>query len=113
MALQRYLTQGSLGSVSVGTTQNVDDIDEIGLQITGSFVGTIIFQASLDGVNWQNQIAGVAANSTARTTGVISATSIGLWQFDVSCYTHFRVNMSAWTSGTASFIMAACRRNTN
>lgn len=112
MALQRVLTQAALGSVAVGSTLNVDDVDEIGLQLNGTFVATVTFQASLDGTNWHN-IAGVQSTSTAKTTGVVSTAAVGLFQFDVGCYAYFRVNMTAWTSGSATFVVAGCRRNTN
>ena len=112
MALQRVLTQAALGSVPVGSTLNVDDIDEIGLQLNGPFVGTVIFQASQDGTNWHS-IAGVQSTSTSKTTGVVSKSDVGLLQFDVGCYAYFRVNMTAWTSGSATFVIHACRRLTN
>ncbi len=66
------------------------------VQITGTWVGTVQFEGSVDGTNY------FAVNGVALTTGalVTSATANGQWQFDIAGLVSFRVRCSAYTSGT-------------
>lgn len=73
------------------------------IQITGTWVGTVQFEGTVDGTNWV-PINGVFAGGTApgptiTTNGVIRVTPGGL--------ASFRVNATAWTSGTATITMRA------
>jgi hypothetical protein len=69
--------------------------------ITGTFVATLQFEKSVDGVTY------VAANGIPQPAGgaVSSATATGTWAFDVPSFTFFRVRASAYTSGTAVVTM--------
>lgn len=71
------------------------------IQVTGTWVGTIQFEGTLDGTNW-SPINGVFAGGTApaptiTANGIIRLTPGGLQQI--------RVNMIAFTSGSATVSM--------
>lgn len=74
-------------------------------QITGTWVGTIQFEGTVDGTNWV-PINGVYAGGTApgptiTANGVVRLTPGGL--------ASIRLNMTAWTSGTATITLRASR----
>lgn len=115
MSLERMLAQADIVSIAVGTTQNVDDIDEIGLQLLAPVAwGTVTvgFQVSNDGINWES-VAAISSAATARTTGVVSTAAVGAFSIDVCNWLFFRINVTARTSGTVRAIMVGARRNTN
>lgn len=68
----------------------------ISLQVTGTWVGTIQFEASLDGSTWV-ALSGFPANST---TAASSTTGNGMWNASV-IGARVRARFSAYTSGTA------------
>ena len=112
MSLYRDYSQADITSVAVGTTMAVDDLTDVGVQLTAPVAWgtvTVAFQASNDNTNWEN-IAGVQSTSTARTTGVVSTTAVGLFQFDVVAYKYFRINVTARTSGTIRAAISGFRR---
>ena len=67
--------------------------------VSYAWVGTITFQASIDGVNYVS-IAGQDTVGTDLTAGVVSTTTDKMFRFDVRGYTMFRPNCTAYTSGT-------------
>lgn len=69
------------------------------VQITGTFVGTLAFEGSIDGATtWFPQTARVAGTAYSRS----SITSDGLLELDCSGLTHLRVRATAFASGTAT-----------
>jgi hypothetical protein len=72
-----------------------DGCASVGLQITGTWVGTISFESSLDDTNW------VAIGALNGTGTVISTTSNGIFILPGAGYYRLRVRATAWTSGTA------------
>jgi hypothetical protein len=71
-------------------------------QITGSFTGTIGFEASLDGSNF----TALNAFPTNSTTAATSATGTGIWTYS-GAYKVVRARATAWTSGTATIRIIA------
>ena len=68
-------------------------------QVTGTFVGTITWEATVDGTNW----GGVAVADLASTTRAraLTTTAPGLFLLDgASGLQGVRARVSAWTSGT-------------
>lgn len=66
-------------------------------QITGTFVGTILFQASADGgTTW------VALEAVSGVTVGTSTTAPGDWFANIAGYTNVQAKMSPYTSGSAS-----------
>mgnify|MGYP006921320431 CR=1 FL=1 len=93
---------GDLGALNARIDIDVSSIDEVALFTAGTFVGTISFFVSDNGVDFV-PIAGVDMASTARTTGVISATVAGkVFSFRTYPLKTLRVKMTAYTSGTAT-----------
>lgn len=70
----------------------------VGVQLTGTFSGTLQFEMTIDGTNF------VAVQATNVNTGSVAttATSTGIFRFDVVGALVVRVRSTAWTSGTAT-----------
>lgn len=66
------------------------------IQVTGTFVGTLQFEQSVDGTNFTTW--SVTANGA--TTTVTSATATGYWTGSITTR-YIRVRFSAYTSGSA------------
>lgn len=66
--------------------------------ISGTFSGTLQFEASTDGVNFVS-IPGVPV---AGGTSVSSTTAVGTWSFGIAALSTMRVRASALASGTAT-----------
>jgi hypothetical protein len=75
----------------------------VGVQITGTYSGTLTFQVTIDGTNW------VAAQALDVTTGTeaTTTTGTGVFRFDVVGIQQTRVIATAWTSGTATATIVA------
>lgn len=72
-------------------------------QITGTWVGTITFEASLDGTTWTAINAVSASTSTPQTT----TTANGLYRLTPGGVQQIRANMTAFTSGSATISLRA------
>jgi hypothetical protein len=94
---------GSLTSTTSVTTGTLNGKDTTAIQITGTWVATLQFEATVDGTNY------FAVNAITPSTGVLatSTTANGNWQVDVAGYLNFRVRCSAFTSGTAVVSISA------
>jgi hypothetical protein len=67
-----------------------------GIQLTGTFVGTVQFEETLDsGTTWIAKTVYPAGGGV----GVTSAAATGQWKFACGGSTNFRVRCSAFTSG--------------
>lgn len=99
---QSQFNQGSLSSTTCpGATGcvslSVSGVGGVGVQVTGTFVGTLTFEGSVDGTTFS------ALNLTAinSTTGASTTTTTGVFTGGVGGLSIVRVRMSAYTSGTA------------
>jgi hypothetical protein len=93
-----YTGTGNLTAAAQAVTiSSLNDIDNVSVQITGTWVGTVTFEGSVDGTNYF-----VINGGTFASTGVLvsTATANGQWQFDVAGVQSFRARCSAFTSGT-------------
>jgi hypothetical protein len=69
------------------------------VQILGTFVGTLNFEASPDsGTTWY----AIQGNQVGTSTIATTTTSVGAWRFNIAGFTTFRVRFSPVTSGTAN-----------
>lgn len=67
-----------------------------GIQLTGTFTGTVQFEETLDsGTTWITKTVYPVGGGA----GVTSATATGTWKFACGGSTNFRVRCSAFTSG--------------
>lgn len=80
----------------------------VAFQVTGTFSGTITFEATVDGATW------VVFNVTPAASGtdVSTATAVGAWSKQNNGYAGFRARFSTATSGTPVItIRAVNQRN--
>lgn len=96
-------TSGSLAALNATLALALSGQSSGSIQITGTFVGTITFETQRDGATW-TAFNAVQAGSTALTQ---STTGPGLFSVNVAARASFRVNMSAFTSGSAVVTMGA------
>lgn len=83
------------------------DINGVGVQIAGTFIGSLVFEASMDNqANWIG-ISLLPVGTGKHPTPVDTVTSVGNWETAGGVYTHVRVRMSAYTSGTANVVVSA------
>lgn len=69
----------------------------MGIQVTGTFVGTLQFEGSVDGTNY----VAINAFPPNSTTAATSTTTTGTWQVGAGGMSYVRVRFSAYTSGSA------------
>jgi hypothetical protein len=80
------------------------------IQISGTFVGTLTFQATQDGTNYVS-LGVVSVGSTTPTTYVTTATTPGIFRADHAYgFRNIRVVFTAYTSGTAVITFAGNSR---
>ena len=75
----------------------------VGVQVTGTFSGTLQFEVTIDGTNF---VAVPALNVTTGTEAT-TTTGAGVFRFDVVGISQVRVGSTAWTSGTATLTLVA------
>ena len=73
------------------------------VQITGTWIGRITFEATLDGTNFYPINAVSASTSSPQTTTTVN----GLYRLTPSGALSFRANMTSFTSGTANILIRA------
>lgn len=96
-----------LASVAMATGGIVDlgDASEkfagtLVVQLTGTWTGTITFQASIDGSTYISVLATPIDSSTAVTSPASGAT--GIWTIDATNLQKIRVNCTAGGTGTVN-----------
>ena len=89
--------KGSIAQVNGTVDLLTSDMGSIGVQVTGTWTGTITFEVSANEFDYQATNV-VATNGTALIT---TTTANGVWQGSVAGMRRFRVRATAWTSGTA------------
>lgn len=93
----------NLAAVVNGTAIAVGSATHVGFQVSGTFVGTVTFKASLDGTNFDAIPVTVAAGTFAST-----ATAVGIFHTQVRGFKFVRVDCTAYTSGTAVVKTVRC-----
>jgi hypothetical protein len=86
-----------------GTVIDVRGIDVLAVDITGTFVGTVTFEGSLDSTTGSDgNFFAVGLKTMADGAAVTSATAAGAFKLpvDAGALAYFRARVSAWTSGT-------------
>lgn len=90
----------TLDIADAALTLGTADADSVALQVTGTFSGTITFEASVDGTNWA-ALAVKASSQTAAATLVTTTTAAGVFTVNTQGLPNIRARMSAYTSGAA------------
>lgn len=94
-----YPVTKSLGVADAATdpADSSENAGAVAFQITGTFVGTITFESTIDGTNYVATMAYPAASETGTTT----TTTPGIWRVHNAAGLRVRARMSAYTSGAA------------
>lgn len=96
-------SSGTITASSQSVALALNGKSGVAIQVTGTWVGTLQFEGTIDGTNWVTVNGVVAGNSTPgptiTTNGIIRLTPSGLAQV--------RITSTAWTSGTASISIRA------
>lgn len=100
------LETGTLGALNAAVTVDIESADHVVFQVTGTWVGTITFEVSVDGTNYVSQ-ACKRSSETNSTTLVTTRTDNGVAALTTVGVPHFRLRMSAYTSGTATVTIHA------
>ena len=94
---------GTTAAVSANVAIALNGQSGVAVQITGTWVGTLQFEGTVDGTTWvavNGVFAGASApGPTTTANGVVRVTPSGLAQF--------RIIATAWTSGTATITLRA------
>lgn len=100
------LTYNSAGVLydNTNTWVDISNTDFLSIGIHGTFVGTWVFEASLDNVNWNSFAMHQTSNATA-TTDVVSGTTAGFYTKPCTGIRYFRCIFSSYTSGVANIIV--------
>jgi hypothetical protein len=95
-------TSSTCGSTSCVVLPLNAAVNSAAWQISGTFVGTVTFEGTVDGTNWvATAVVPVGATRTLATT----ATAAGAWQQNVAGLAGVRARCSAFTSGTIAVIV--------
>jgi hypothetical protein len=88
---------GNLTAINQNVTTTPSGLDNgLAIQISGTFVGTVTFEGSLDGTNY----SAISARPLNSGAPVSTATAPGIFKSSFSGIRFFRVRCSAFTSGT-------------
>lgn len=87
--------QSAATATGNGTALTVTGYGTAVIQVTGTFVGTVTFEATADGANYHAISATQIGTGTIATTG----TTTGIYRLSVSGLTSVRARVSAYTSG--------------
>lgn len=91
-------TSGSLASLNATLALAVTNCGSAAIEISGTWVGTITFEASLGGTVW----TGINATAASTSTPAVTTTVNGLYRLSPAGVAQIRANMSAFTSGSAT-----------
>lgn len=95
-------TTQSLSDAVARPVIDISNADFVSVQIDGTFVGTWVFQASLDSSSWSN-FAMHQTSVTTSTTDVATSTVTGMFSKPCTGLKYLRCILNAYTSGTANF----------
>ena len=110
MSLVPSIESATLNAAEEALTLTALTADSVVLQVTGTFTGTITFEASVDGTNYV-AIAMKASSQTTATTLVSTTTAVGVFSLNIQGFPNFRARMSAYTSGDAVVTASLARSN--
>lgn len=92
--------QSAAGATGNGTAFDVAGLALVTVQVTGTFVGTVTFEGTIDGSNWIAILARSVVDGATATT----ATAPGIYQLPVAGLEQVRARVSAYTSGSITAI---------
>lgn len=93
-------TLAQLNDVTPGLDASLSLSGQVGYHIVGTFVGTITFEAWLEGAGVGNATP-IQATNLGTAAAASTATAPGLYRIAASPQIRIRARMSAYTSGSA------------
>lgn len=90
---------GSLTALNQAVTLTLTGQANVGFQVTGTWVGTLAFEASNDNSNWTSIYAYRAGDNVIAQT-VVDSTNNDIYRCTVAGFGYVRARCSAYTSGT-------------
>lgn len=96
LAAPRVLNVQMTATTSEPALLDVRGLGAVGVQLTGTWAGTVTFEASIDGQTFValNMVPSNSATAASTSTGT------GAWTANVAGFLLFRARCSAFTSGT-------------
>lgn len=90
--------QNAAAAAVAGTAIDMKNESRLTIEVTGTFVGTVSFQGTIDDTSWFP----VGLKTAADGAAVTSATAVGAFKLpgDGPELSQFRANVTAYTSGT-------------
>jgi hypothetical protein len=96
-------TSGTLAAVSQTViVTGLTNANGVLVTTSGTFSGTIIFEASNNGTNWYTVMMTRASSGVSESSRALTGTTLEAWRGSSVGWSQFRVRCSAYTSGTAS-----------
>lgn len=95
-ASEMFVLQSAAAATGNGNTLDVVGQASAVIALTGTFVGTVTFEGTLDDTNWFSVMAVKLGDGGIATT----ATSTGMYRIACAALTSVRARVSAWTSGS-------------
>lgn len=92
--------QAAAAATGNGTVFDCSGVEMLAMQVTGTFVGTVTFEATLNGSNWETFQVTQLSDGSGDTT----ATTTDIWRGDVRGIRGVRARVSAYTSGTITVL---------
>lgn len=101
-ALPAKVVSGTIAANGASVVAGLVGMTTLGIQISGTWSGTIAFQFSRDGSTQQSGLLLPDAGGAA----VLNTTANGGWCGNVSAFVFFQAIATAWSSGTATITIA-------
>lgn len=94
---------GTLSAAAQAVTiTDMADADGMLVAVSGTFSGTISFEASINGTDWYVILMSRASSGTGEASRALTGATLEAWRANIAGWTSFRVRCSAYTSGTAT-----------
>lgn len=97
---------GALTALNASLPLVLDGASGFAVDLRGTFVGTVTFQATIDGTNWFS-IVTLPAASGVNVAAVSTATAPGAWVGPANGFLAVRAILTAYTSGSVTVTLRA------
>jgi len=100
MQSKQVTMQSAAGATGDGTVLVCEGMAVVRFQVSGTFVGTVTFETSINETNWDALECANQSDGSVATT----ATATGTYKGDIAGCKLVRARVSAWTSGTITVV---------
>jgi len=99
MLYKESTLQNAVAATGNGVQLEVTGYSKIALVLSGTFVGTVTFEVSLDGTVWEGFAMRDIDNATIAYVLSLATSGDGAWSDLLGGWRYFRARVSAYTSG--------------